>query len=50
VDAVARTNVRQTIENIRKSSSVLSELEKEGKLKMIGAMYTLNGGRWSFSS
>lgn len=48
VDAVAKTNVRQTIENIRKSSSVLRDLEKEGKLKMIGAMYNLNGGMVEF--
>jgi len=31
VDAVARTNVQMTLQNIRRRSSVLSKLEKEGK-------------------
>jgi len=44
VDAVAKTNVQQTIENLRKGSQVLRDLEKEGKLKMVGAMYGLKGG------
>jgi carbonic anhydrase len=44
VDAVAKTNVQLTIENIRKGSKVLRDLEKEGKLKMVGAMYGLKGG------
>lgn len=44
VDAVAKTNVQQTIGNIRKGSPLLSNLEKEGKLKIVGAMYALNGG------
>ena len=44
VDAVAKTNVQQTINEIRKGSDVLSSLEKNGKLKIVGAMYFLNGG------
>jgi carbonic anhydrase len=44
VDAVAKTNVQQTINEIRKESDVLSSLEKNGKLKIVGAMYFLNGG------
>jgi carbonic anhydrase len=48
VDAVAKTNVRLTIENIRKGSQILRDLEKDGKLKIVGAMYTLNGGRVEF--
>ena len=48
VDAVAKTNVQQTIDEIRKGSTVLSSLEKEGKLKIVGAMYHLNGGKVEF--
>jgi carbonic anhydrase len=48
VDAVAKTNVQQTINEIRKGSQVLSSLEKEGKLKIVGAMYHLNGGKVEF--
>jgi carbonic anhydrase len=48
VDAVAKTNVQQTINEIRKGSDVLSSLEKEGKLKIVGSMYHLNGGKVEF--
>jgi carbonic anhydrase len=48
VDAVAKTNVQQTINEIRKGSNILSSLEKEGKLKMVGAMYHLNDGKVEF--
>lgn len=44
VDAVAQTNVRRTIDAIRNGSSVLAPMEKDGKLKIVGAMYHLNGG------
>jgi carbonic anhydrase len=48
VDEVSQTNVELTIKKIRKGSKILSDLEKEGKIKMIGAMYRLNGGRAEF--
>jgi carbonic anhydrase len=48
VDAVARTNVGQTIEQIRKRSDVLAGLEKDQKIKMAGAMYNLVGGHVEF--
>jgi carbonic anhydrase len=41
VDAVARTNVQMTVNNIRKSSAVLTELESNGTIKIVGAMYNL---------
>ncbi|MGA7814141.1 carbonic anhydrase family protein [Caballeronia sp.] len=44
VDAVAKTNVRLTIDAIRNGSTVLAPMEKDGKIKMVGAMYHLNGG------
>ena len=48
VDAVARTNVLQTINELRNGSDVLSALEKKGSLKIVGAMYFLNGGKVEF--
>lgn len=44
VDAVAEQNVLLTVENVRKNSPVLAELEKEGKIKIVGAMYNLSNG------
>jgi carbonic anhydrase len=44
VDAVAKTNVRRTIDAIRNGSNVLAPMEKDGKVKIVGAMYHLNGG------
>jgi carbonic anhydrase len=48
VDAVAKTNVRQTIEDIRRRSEILAGLEKDGKIKIAGAMYNLVGGKVDF--
>lgn len=45
VDAVAATNARRTVEEIRARSSVLAGLEKDGKVKMVASMYHLAGGR-----
>ncbi|RUL65854.1 carbonic anhydrase [Dyella dinghuensis] len=50
VDAVATTNVRHTIEEIRRRSDVLAGLEKDGKIKIVGSMYHLVGGRVEFLS
>ena len=50
VDAVAATNVRLTIEAIRKRSETLANLEKEGSIRMVGAMYELMGGNVKFLS
>ncbi len=48
VDAVATTNVRLTIGAIRERSDVLADLEKSGKIKIVGSMYRLTGGRVDF--
>ena len=48
VDAVAATNVRQTVEEIRRRSEVLAGLEKDGKIKIVGSMYHLAGGKVEF--
>src|SRR5262249_15955753 len=48
VDAVARTNVLLTMDNIRKNSSVLAELESKGTIKIAGAMYNLQTAAMDF--
>jgi len=48
VDAVAATNVRHTIDELRRRSEVLAGLEKDGKVTMVGAMYHLNNGKADF--
>ncbi|WP_114194667.1 carbonic anhydrase [Edaphovirga cremea] len=50
VDAVAATNVKLTIEEIRENSEILEKLEKEGKIKIVGAMYNLADGTVEFYS
>lgn len=48
VDAVATTNARRTADALRARSTVLSGLEKEGKIKIVASMYHLAGGRVEF--
>lgn len=48
VDAVARTNVLQTVANIREKSPVLKELESNGSIKIAGSMYNLETGMVEF--
>lgn len=48
VDAVAATNVRRTVDGIRSGSPTLAALEKDGKIKMLGAMYSVSTGQVSF--
>ncbi|GAB2505685.1 carbonic anhydrase family protein [Microbulbifer agarilyticus] len=48
VDQVAENNVRQSIKEIREGSETLANLEKEGKIKIVGAMYNLGDGRLEF--
>jgi len=48
VDAVAKTNVQQTVADIRRHSEVLAGLEKDGKVRIVGAMYNLVGGKVDF--
>src|SRR5258707_7709795 len=44
VDAVAQKNVEMTMANIRRDSPVLADMEKQGAIKMAGAMYNLRTG------
>jgi carbonic anhydrase len=48
VDAVARTNVQMTIDSVRKNSAVLAELERNGTIKIAGAMYNLQTAALEF--
>ncbi|WP_053990760.1 carbonic anhydrase family protein [Mangrovimonas sp. TPBH4] len=48
VDAVSEKNVHLTIDRIRKESSILDEMEKNGEIKIIGAMYDINTGAVTF--
>lgn len=44
-DNVIKENVKQTIDDIRKNSHIISNLEKEGKIKVVGAYYSLTDGK-----
>jgi carbonic anhydrase len=48
IDAVARTNVRLGIDNVRRRSPVLADLEKKGSIQIAGAMYDLASGMTEF--
>jgi carbonic anhydrase len=50
VDAVARTNVQLTVDNIRRRSPILGDLEKKSSIQIIGAMYDLETGTVEFTS
>ncbi len=42
---VIKNNVHLTIENIRKKSNIVKSLEEEGKIKVVGAYYSLTDGK-----
>ncbi|MGB0134700.1 carbonic anhydrase [Dokdonella sp.] len=48
VDEVAKTNVLLAIDEIRRRSPVLAGLEKDGKIRIVGSMYNLAGGKVDF--
>jgi len=45
VNAVARMNVLQTIENIREISPLLKEMEDNNEIDIVGAMYDVGSGK-----
>ncbi len=49
VDAVARTNVQLQMEAIRKGSAVLSAMETDKSVRIVGAMYDVSTGAIDFS-
>lgn len=48
VDAVALENVKLTVQNIRTYSNVLRNMEEQGAIKIVGAMYDVKTGAVSF--
>jgi len=48
VEEVTKANVRQSILEIREKSTLLADLEKEGKIKIVGAIYHVEDGRVTF--
>jgi carbonic anhydrase len=48
VDSVAHKNVLLTIDRIHEESPILTEMEKNGEIMIIGAMYDINTGAVDF--
>ncbi|MFV0572993.1 MAG: carbonic anhydrase family protein [Xanthomarina gelatinilytica] len=48
VDQVVEKNVMLTIENIRKQSPILKEMEDNNEIDIVGAMYDINTGAVTF--
>ncbi len=48
VNNVAKKNVELTIDQIMKESDVLSEMQNNGEIQIIGAMYDINTGKVTF--
>ncbi|WP_055447150.1 carbonic anhydrase family protein [Lacinutrix mariniflava] len=48
VDDVSKKNVELTIDRIHAESPVLTEMEKNGEIKIVGAMYDINTGAVNF--
>ncbi|MDU8886746.1 carbonic anhydrase family protein [Yeosuana sp. MJ-SS3] len=48
VDSVSKKNVELTIDRIHSESPILSEMEKNGEIMIIGAMYDISDGSVTF--
>lgn len=48
VEAVVKSNILMTIQDIREKSEILDDLAKEGKIKIVGAYYNLEDGKVDF--
>lgn len=48
VHMVSESNVRNTIEQIRTNSPILKEMEDNGEIKIIGALYDMDNGKVMF--
>lgn len=48
VNAVIRNNVLHTLDKIRTSSAIVSEMEKNGEIKLLGAVYDVDTGGVEF--
>lgn len=48
VDLVIRENVKITVENIRKQSPILKEMEAKGEIMIVGSYYDMDNGEVTF--
>ena len=48
MNEVAKTNVHMTLDNIRKDSPVLKDMEDAGEIALVGAMYDISNGEVHF--
>ena len=48
VQMVAEKNVELNVENVRQQSPILREMEANGEIKIVGAMYDLSSGKVNF--
>lgn len=48
VNNVTELNVHLTIERIRRESPIIADMEKNGKLKIVGGMYNVENGKVTF--
>ncbi len=48
MEAVTHANIRLTIDNIRKQSPILKEMEDKGEIKIVGAEYHMETGKVDF--
>ena len=48
VEEVTKSNVHQSIKEIREKSTMLHDLEAEGKIKIVGAVYHVEDGKVTF--
>ena len=48
VEEVTKSNVHQSIKEIREKSTMLKNLESEGKIKIVGAVYHVEDGKVTF--
>jgi len=48
VEAVMHENVKLSIKNIREQSGIIHELEKKGKVMIVGAAYDVETGKVTF--
>ncbi len=48
INEIARNNVRHSIERIRAHSEILHKMETEGKIKIVGAFFSIHDGKVTF--
>jgi carbonic anhydrase len=48
IDHVASVNVMMTVENIRKKSKIIRDMEAKNQVRLVGAMYDISTGKVTF--